>query len=234
MDELKKAAALAAVDMISNDMVVGLGSGTTLAYAIRELGERVRAGRLKILGVPTSFQARLLAVENNIPIRESMDVDAIDITIDGADEVDPQGNLIKGGGAAHCTEKVVAAASRRLVIIVDESKIVKKLGTKFAVPVDVFPAGLALAMRRLRELGGRPATRFGQGKIGPVISDLGNVVVDVRFDGIDDPAKLDREINAIPGVVGHGLFIGMCSQAIVARPPLDKPVIQVQDFAGRS
>jgi ribose 5-phosphate isomerase A len=231
MDELKRAAALAAVDMVQNDTVVGLGSGTTLAYAIRELGERVRSGRLKILGVPTSYQARLLAVENGIPIRESMDVDAIDITIDGADEVDPQGNLIKGGGAAHCTEKVVAAASRRLVIIVDESKIVKRLGTKFAVPVDVFPAGLALVMRRLRELGGTPAARFGQGKIGPVISDLGNIVVDVRFDGIGDPAMLDREINAIPGVVGHGLFIGMCSQAIVARPPLDKPVIQVLDFA---
>jgi ribose 5-phosphate isomerase A len=216
--------------MVPSDAIVGLGSGTTLAYAIRELGNRVRSGRLKILGVPTSYQARLLAVEHGIPIRESMDVEAIDITIDGADEVDPQGNLIKGGGAAHCTEKVVAAASRRLVIIVDESKIVKQLGTRFAVPVDVFPAGLALAMRRLRELGGAPAARFGQGKIGPVISDLGNIVVDVRFDGIGDPAMLDREINAIPGVVGHGLFIGMCSQTIVARPPLDKPVIQVLEF----
>lgn len=234
MDELKKAAALAAVEMIPANTVVGLGSGTTLAYAIRELGLRVRDGRLKIVGVPTSYQARLLAVENGIPIRESMDVDSIDITIDGADEIDPPGNLIKGGGAAHCTEKVVAAASRRLIIIVDESKIVTQLGTKFAVPVDVFPAGLALAMRRLRDLGGQPAVRTGPGKIGPTISDLGNIVVDVRFPGIADPADLDCRINAIPGVVGHGLFVGMCSQAIVARPPLDKPAIQVLDFARRN
>ena len=108
-----------------------------------------------------------------------MDVDAIDITIDGADEVDPQGNLIKGGGAAHCTEKVVAAASSRLVIIVDESKIVKQLGTKFAVPVDVFPAGLAWRCGACANWAASQRIRFGKGKIGPVISDLGNIVVDV-------------------------------------------------------
>lgn len=230
MDELKQAAALAAVDLVPTKAVVGLGSGTTLAYAIRELGRRAAAGKVQIVGVPTSYQARLVGIESGIPIRDSMDVDTIDITIDGADEVDPQGNLIKGGGAAHCTEKVVAAASKRLVIIVDASKMVPQLGTKFAVPVDVFPAGLALAMRRLREMGGQPEVRYGKGKIGPVISDLGNIVVDVKFPPIAEPARIDREINAIPGVVGHGLFIGMCNQVVIAKPPEDRPVIQVMEF----
>lgn len=230
MEALKKAAALAAVDLVPNNAVVGLGSGTTLAYAIQELGRRVRAGQLKIVGVPTSWQAKLLGQESGIPLRDSMDVDAVDVTIDGADEVDPQGNLIKGGGAAHCTEKVVAAASKRLVIIVDESKIVQRLGTKVAVPVDIFPAGLALAMRKLREIGGRPEIRFGKGKIGPVISDLGNIVVDVKFPPMTDPARIDQLINAIPGVVGHGLFIGLCNQVVIAKPPEDKPMIQVIEF----
>lgn len=124
----------------------------------------------------------------------------------------------------------MAAASRRLAIIVDESKLVERLGTTFPVPVDVFPAGLALAMRRLRELGGEPAIRFGQGKIGPVISDLGNIVVDVRFAGIDNPAALDQQINAIPGVVGHGLFVGMTSQVVVAKGSPTGPVVRVMEF----
>ena len=112
----------------------------------------------------------------------------------------------------------------------DESKIVKQLGTKFAVPVDIFPAGLAFAMRKLRELGGQPEIRFGKGKIGPVISDLGNIVVDVRFPPMSDPARIDQQINAIPGVVGHGLFIGLCNQVVIAKPPEDKPVIEVREF----
>ncbi len=231
METLKKATALAAVDLIPDGAVVGLGSGTTLAFALEEIGRRVRAGTLRIVGVPTSYQARLLAVSAGIPIRESMDVDTVDVTIDGADEVDPAGHLIKGGGAAHCTEKVVAAASQRLIIVVDGSKLVERLGTRFAVPVDVFPAGLALAIRRLRGLGGEPVVRQGAGKIGPVISDLGNIVVDVRFDGIADPARLDAQINAIPGVVGHGLFVGMTSQVVAGRPPADDPKIEVIEFS---
>ena len=230
VESLKKAAAMAAVDLVPTGTVVGLGSGTTLAYAIQELGRRVQAGRLRIVGVPTSYQARLLGLESGIQLRDSMDVDAIDITLDGADEVDPKGNLIKGGGAAHCTEKVVAAMSKRLVIIVDETKIVQQLGTRFAVPVDVFPAGLAFAMRCLRDIGGQPAIRFGKGKIGPVISDLGNIVVDVKFAPMADPTRLDQQINAIPGVVGHGLFIGLCNQVVIARPSKDKPVIQMMEF----
>jgi len=224
------AAALAVVDLLPTSGVIGLGSGTTLAYAIEEVGKRVRAGRMSIVGVPTSYQARLLAYQYGIPIRDSMDVDHVDVTMDGADEVDPRGNLIKGGGGAHATEKLVAAASKRLIIIVDESKIVQELGHRFAVPADVFPAGLAYAMRRFRDLGGAPEVRSGKGKIGPVISDLGNIVVDIRFDGIPDPARLDAQLNAIPGVVAHGLFVGLASQAVVSRPPADKPSVQVLEF----
>lgn len=230
MDELKKAAALAAVDLLPAEGLIGLGSGTTLAYAIEEIGRRVRTGRMKIAGVPTSFQARLLAQQYGIPLRDSMDVEHIDATIDGADEVDPQGNLIKGAGAAQGIEKVIATAADKLVIVVDASKIVQELGHNFPVPVDIFPAALSSAMRHLRELGGQPAVRYSKGKIGPVISDLGNIVVDVKFERIPDAAALDRQLNAIPGLVEHGLFVGLASCAVVARAPAENPSIDVMQF----
>lgn len=230
MEALKKAAALAAVEMLPTRGVIGLGSGTTLAYAIEEIGRRVQAGQMEITGVPTSYQSRMLANQYCIPIHDSMDIDRIDVTIDGADEVDPRGNLIKGGGAAHATEKVVAAASKRLIILVDESKLVQQLGRRFAVPADVFPEGLALAMRYFRNAGGHPEIRQSKGKIGPAISDLGNIVVDVRFEGISDPIKLDRELNAIPGVVAHGLFVGLASQAVVACRDGNKVTIKTIPF----
>lgn len=230
MEGLKIAAARAAVEMLPASGVIGLGSGTTLAYAIEEVGKRMRAGRMDIVGVPTSYQARLLARQYGIPLRDPMDVDRIDVTMDGADEIDPQGNLIKGGGGAHATEKLVAAASRQLIVIADESKIVPQLGQRFAVPADVFPAALAFAMRCFRDLGGEPEIRTGKGKIGPVISDLGNIVVDIRFGGIADPARLDAQLNAIPGVVAHGLFVGLASQAVIAKLPADSPTVQVLEF----
>lgn len=234
MDELKKAAALAAVEMLPAGGIIGLGSGTTLAYAIEEIGRRIRAGQMDIAGVPTSYQARQLASEYGIPIRDPMGIDRIDVTIDGADEVDPQGNLIKGAGAAHVTEKIIAAMSGRLIIIVDESKIVAQLGTHFPIPLDVVPTSLSFVQRRLRDLGGVPAVRYGQGKIGPVISDLGNVVVDVKFERVADPASLDRQLNAIPGVVGHGLFVGLTSQVVVARSAVGKATVDVMEFHRKS
>jgi len=230
VDELKKAAAMAAVEQVPTGSIVGLGTGSTLAYFIRDLGERIHKGSLQIIGVPTSLQARLLAKEYGIPIRDPMDVDHVDITIDGADEVDPAGNVIKGGGGAHVTEKLVAALSERFVIVVDETKLVQTLGEKFPVPVEVIAPALSFALKCLEDLGGQPALRTGAGKIGPVISDLGNPIIDAHFGPIADAGWLDRQINNLPGVVGHGLFIGMAHQVIVARPPEANPRVEIISF----
>lgn len=229
--ELKKAVALAAADQVPDNAVVGLGSGTTLEFFIRELGARCRAGRLRIVGVPTSLQARLLAAKVGIPVRDPMDVHQIDIDVDGADEVDPAGNVIKGGGAAHVMEKIVAAMAARFIVIVDQSKLVKTLGQTFPVPLEVAAPALALVMDRVTRLGGRPAVRTGSGKIGPVISELGHIIVDAKFDPIQDPTQLDRDLNAIPGLVGHGLFIRMADEALVARPSANGPEIQILTFS---
>jgi ribose 5-phosphate isomerase A len=230
VENLKKAAALAAVDLIQTNMIVGLGSGSTLLHFITELGVRVRQGRPQVIGVPTSYQARLLARECGIPLCDPMDVESVDITVDGADEVDPAGNLIKGAGGAHVTEKLVAALAKKFVIIVDESKPVRALGERTAIPVEVIAPALSFVMKRLHDLGGNPVIRTGNGKLGPVISDLGHPIIDVKFDTISDASWLDRQINNLPGVVGHGLFVGMTDQVIVARSPVEKPVIETLRF----
>jgi ribose 5-phosphate isomerase A len=229
-DELKKKAALAAVEQIPDHSVVGLGSGSTLAFFIHELGRRVREGKLHVVGVPTSFQARIIAAEYGMTIRDPMEMSDVDVAVDGADEVDPQGNLIKGAGAAHVMEKIVASMAKRFVIIVDESKIVNSLSEKFAVPLEVVAPSMSLTMKRLREMGAEPKVRTGTGKMGPVISDFGNLIIDAKFKSIPDPAKLDVELNNIPGVVGHGLFIGMASQAIVAKMDNNVPSLDIRNF----
>lgn len=229
-DELKKKAALAAIEQISDHSVVGLGSGSTLAFFIHELGRRVREEKLHVMGVPTSFQARMIAAEYGMTIRDPMDVSDVDVAVDGADEVDPKGNLIKGAGAAHVMEKIVASMAKRFVIIVDESKMVQALSEKFAVPLEVVAPSMSLTMKRLREMGAEPKVRTGTGKMGPVISDFGNLIIDAKFKSIPDPSKLDRELNCIPGVVGHGLFIGMTSQVIVAKMVKNVPSLDIRNF----
>lgn len=230
MDGLKKAAALAAADLVPNNAVVGLGSGSTLAYFIEELGVRRRRGRLHIVGVPTSYQARFLAKECGIPLYDPIDIDSVAIAVDGADEVDPSGNLIKGAGGAHVIEKLVAACAKRFVVVVDESKQVTTLGERTSVPVEVIMPALSFVMRRLLELGGQPTIRTGKGKLGPVISDLGHPIIDVAFGPIADVIRLDQQLNNLPGVLGHGLFVGMTDQVIIARPPIDKPVLETLRF----
>ncbi|MCC6446351.1 MAG: ribose-5-phosphate isomerase RpiA [Armatimonadetes bacterium] len=230
MDELKKAAARAAVERIADGSVVGLGTGTTLAYVLQELGAKAQRGDMRITGVATSYQARFLAKEYGIPVCDPMDVNFVDIAIDGADEVDPQGRVIKGAGAAHVTEKLVAALAKRFIVVVDESKLVERLGERCPVPIEAIAPALAFVQKRIREMGGDPVIRTGKGKIGPVISDLGNPILDARFDRIDDPAALSQRLDSIPGLVGHGLFIGMADQAIVARPPEEQPVVEVLEF----
>jgi ribose 5-phosphate isomerase A len=213
--EAKRRAGIQAASMVVSDQVVGLGTGSTAARAIEELGRRIREESLRIVGIPTSYQAARLAREQGIPVRSMDDVEGIDIAIDGADEVDPARNLIKGGGGAHTREKVVASAAGLFVVVVDESKIVRVLGEKTAIPVEVISMAVAPAARKLRDLGGAAELRMGLRKDGPVITDEGNLILDVRFGPVTDPAGLERAINAIPGVLDNGLFVGLAGIVLV-------------------
>ncbi len=214
-NEAKKRVAIEAARMVVDGQVVGLGTGSTTAYAIAELGRRIQEERLAVVGIPTSHSAAILARRAGIPLRTLDEVSTVDIAIDGADEVDPHRNLIKGGGGAHTREKVIASCAERFVVVVDESKIVPKLGVEFPVPVEVIPMAVTPVTRRLDALGGRPLLRMAERKDGPVISDEGNLIVDVQFDGIENPAVLEREIHAIPGVLENGLFVGLATLILV-------------------
>jgi ribose 5-phosphate isomerase A len=213
--QLKQTAAEAAVALVEDGMILGLGSGSTAKLAVDALGQRVASG-LGVTGIPTSEftagQARALA----IPLATLDEHPEIDLTIDGADEVEVGTlNLIKGRGGALLREKIVASASKRLVIVVDESKLVDRLGSKFAVPVEVVPFGWPVAARKLTALGAKVTLRPGpHGK--PFVSDGGHYIVDCAFGPIEDPTKLECELNSIVGVVEHGLFLGMATQVIVA------------------
>jgi len=204
-----------AAQLVRDGAIVGLGTGSTVAYAIEELGRRVREEGLRIVGIPTSYQAAGLARSGGIPVRTLDDVDRVDIALDGADEVDPEKNLIKGGGAAHTREKVIDALADYFVTVVDDSKLVSRLGEKSPVPVEVIPMALAPVMRRFEAMGGRPVLRVAVKKDGPVITDQGNFVVDVRFPSIDNPKDLESTLNNIPGVVENGLFVELADLVIV-------------------
>jgi len=212
---LKERAALEAVKMIRDGAIVGLGTGSTAALAITELGRRVREEGLEIIGIPTSYQAAMIARANGIVTRTLDDVSKIDIAVDGADEVDSEKNLIKGGGGAHTREKVVDGLADQFVVVVDDSKLVERLGEKFPVPVEVLPFAIGPVMKKLRGMGGNPALRMGVKKDGPVISDQGNMLIDVRFPEIEDPAALERNLNDIPGVVENGLFVGLAHVILI-------------------
>lgn len=212
-DAAKKTAAEAACAYVEDDMTVGLGTGSTADHAIRFLGERVKQG-LRIRGVPTSLRTEKLAKEVGIPLVDLDEVDAIDVTIDGADEVDPRLDLIKGLGGALLREKIIASLTQRQVIVVDPSKIVDRLGTKSPLPVEVLPFGARVVERHLIKAGFQPAIRVKDGE--PVVTDNGNLVLDVTFDGgIADPRELARRINTVPGVVENGLFLGLTWKVII-------------------
>ena len=213
MSEEKRLAAERAVEYVQDGMVVGLGTGSTAFYAVKKLGERVRNG-LRIRSIPTSESTRQLAEAEGIPLTSFEAVSAIDLTIDGADEVDPALNLIKGGGAALLREKLVSAASRENVIIVDSSKTVKRLGA-FPLPVEVIPFGWQVVTRRIDALGGNPQLRLKDGA--PLVTDQGNWILDCAFGAIPDAAGLELTLNNLPGVVENGLFIKRCTQLVVAQ-----------------
>ena len=215
IERTKKLAAETAAQMISDHSIVGLGTGSTLEYAIRELGRRIRKENLKISAVTTSFQGQLLAKENGIVTLNSMNVSNLNIAIDGADEVDPNGNLIKGLGAALTKEKIVAAMAQRYIIVVDETKKVTQLGEKTPVPVEVIPDALTLVKCCLKKMRGLASVRPDQSKAGPVVTDLGNLIVDVEFGIVNNAEWLEQQINNIPGVVSNGLFLGIVDEVIV-------------------
>ncbi|HON35174.1 MAG: ribose-5-phosphate isomerase RpiA [Methanothrix sp.] len=200
----KRAAGEAAAELVSNRMVVGLGTGSTVAWTIKRLGERVREEGLDFYGVPTSFQAEELAIESNISLTSLNQHPVLDLAIDGADQVSWDLMAIKGGGAAHTREKVVSCSARAFVIVADQSKFVERLS--WPVPVEVLPFAAKLAGRLLEEMGGRPVLRLGRMKDGPVITDNGNFVMDVDFGIIEDPRSIAARISPIPGVVEHGIF----------------------------
>jgi ribose 5-phosphate isomerase A len=210
----KKLAAQASMQFVQDGQIVGLGSGTTAAYAIRLLGERVQSG-LKIRAVPTSIRTRDLAKELRIPIATLDECPEIDLAIDGADEIDPQLRLIKGGGGAFLREKIVAAASRRFVVIADFSKQVDALG-HFPVPVEIVPFAQTVVTRRMRAMGAAVTLRqysFGNA----FVSDEGHQILDCHFERFPDPEALARELDSMPGVVEHGLFLGMADVALIGK-----------------
>ncbi|MFN5514490.1 MAG: ribose-5-phosphate isomerase RpiA [Cyanobacteriota bacterium] len=224
---MKQAVGQAAAAQVQSHSVVGLGTGSTTAYALQALGERLKSGELTdIVGIPTSFQAQVLAREYGIPLTGLDAVDRIDVAIDGADEVDPQKNLIKGGGAAHTQEKIVDSLAERFIVVVDSGKLVDKLGSTFLLPVEVVPMALHPVLRAITKLGGKPELRMGVRKAGPVVTDQGNLVIDVKFDAIDNPAELEKTLNNIPGVLENGLFVGVADQVLVGEIVEGQPKVR--------
>ncbi len=218
IEELKRAAGRRAVDFLQDGMIVGLGSGSTARYATLCIAERLRAGVLhNIVGVPTSEDTARLARQEGIPLISQDDQFAVDVTIDGADEVDPQLNIIKGLGGCLLREKVVAFATRHEIIVVDDSKLVPRLGIKCPVPVEVIRLGWRNTLAALARTGAQPRLRLVQGV--PFITDEGNYILDCAYPGgIASPAELERTLNTIPGVVENGLFLGMVQTVVVASP----------------
>ena len=213
---MKQEVGRVAASRVKSNSIVGLGTGSTSAYAIEYLGDRLKSGELEnIVGVPTSFQSEVLAKKFGIPLVTLDAIDHIDIAIDGADEVDRAKNLIKGGGAAHTREKVVDSLAELFIVVVDSSKIVTELGSTFLLPVEVIPRAVAPVTRALEKLGGQPELRMGIKKDGPVVTDQGNLVLDVKFSKIPNPAQLEQQINNIPGVLENGLFIGLADTILV-------------------
>ena len=218
-NQMKQAVALAAVDQIENGMILGLGSGSTAALMIEALAMKIKSGEIKdVVGVTTSFQGEVLASELGIPLKSLSSVSGIDLAIDGADEVDPKFQLIKGGGACHVQEKLVAALAKKFIVVVDSTKLVKKLNLDFKLPVEVLPSAWKQVQKKLHDLGGKGNLRMAQKKAGPIVTDQGNLILDLSFsNGIDQPELLESQINNIPGVLENGLFVNLTDQVLVGK-----------------
>jgi ribose 5-phosphate isomerase A len=210
----KELAGRAAARFVRDGNIVGLGTGSTAYFAVVALSERVKAG-LKIVGIPTSISTENLARKLGIPLATLDEYPEIDITIDGADEIDPRLNLIKGGGGALLREKVVASVSKKMVVVGDSSKAVPALG-KFPLPVEIIPFARPVVERKLAGLGATARLRL-KADGSPFITDNGNHILDANFGRIDDPPYVARSLNETPGVVEHGLFIGFAKLALIGR-----------------
>ncbi|MDW8212293.1 MAG: ribose-5-phosphate isomerase RpiA [Roseiflexaceae bacterium] len=214
----RQRAAERALDYVENGMAIGLGTGSTASFMLRGLAARLAEGRLqRIVGVPTSEQTAALARELGIPLTTLDQHPSLDLALDGADEIDPQLRLIKGLGGAMLREKIVAASAERFIVMASASKRVKRLGERSPLPVEVVAFGMPLCMRRLAALGGEPVLRRDRTGA-PFVTDEGHMILDCHFGIIADPEALAAAICAIPGVVAHGLFIGMASLAVIAGP----------------
>jgi ribose 5-phosphate isomerase A len=216
IEAAKQRAAGKAVEHLESGYVVGLGSGSTAAHVIRIIGERIRRGELRdILGVATSRQATSEAVKAGVPLSTLNEHPSLNISIDGADQIDGDLNAIKGGGGALLREKVVASASENYIIVADETKLIERLGEGCPLPVEVLPFALEPVVRRIDALGAKVSVRKGSGKVGPVVTDNGNVIIDADFGVIDDPRELDAQLKAFPGIIETGLFLGYASTAYI-------------------
>ncbi len=224
---MKKIVADAAIKEVKSDMILGLGSGSTAALMIKSLADEIRSGKLQnIRGVATSFQSEVLALELDIPLIDLASVSQIDLAIDGADEVDPRFQLIKGGGACHVREKLVASKANKLLIVVDETKLVQNLNQSFPLPVEVLPNAWKQVEEVISEMKGSSSLRMATKKAGPVVTDQGNLILDVLFnDGIKDPKDIELNLNNIPGVLENGLFVDLTDKVLVGRIENNIPVV---------
>ena len=224
---MKQIVADAAIKEVKSDMILGLGSGSTAALMIKSLADEISSGKLKnIRGVATSFQSEVLALDLDIQLIDLASVSHIDLAIDGADEVDPRFQLIKGGGACHVREKLVASKAHKLLIVVDETKLVQNLNHSFPLPVEVLPNSWKQVEEVITEMNGSSTLRMANKKAGPVVTDQGNLILDVLFsDGIKNPKDLEMRINNIPGVLENGLFVDLADKVLVGKIENNIPVV---------
>ena len=224
---MKQIVADEAIKEVKSEMILGLGSGSTAALMIKSLADAIHSGKLRdIKGVATSFQSEVLALELDIPLLDLASVSQIDLAIDGADEVDPGFQLIKGGGACHVREKLVASKANQLLIVVDETKLVQNLNQSFPLPVEVLPNSWKQVKDVISEMNGSSTLRMATKKAGPVVTDQGNLILDVLFDeGIKNPKEVEMSINNIPGVLENGLFVDLTDKVLVGKIEKGIPVV---------
>ena len=224
---MKQIVADAAIKEVKSDMILGLGSGSTAALMIKSLADNIRSGKLQnIRGVATSFQSEVLALQLDIPLIDLASVSQIDLAIDGADEVDPRFQLIKGGGACHVREKLVASKANKLLIVVDETKLVQNLNQSFPLPVEVLPNAWKQVQEIISQMNGTSTLRMATKKAGPIVTDQGNLILDVLFDdGIENPRDIEMGINNIPGVLENGLFVDITDKVLVGKIENNIPVV---------
>ncbi len=218
IEDAKRRAVLKALQPIKNGWIIGLGSGTTMAYALAEIARLSRARHFELSVVPTSHQIENLAISYGVRIKSMNEAHTVDYAIDGADQVEvPSLNVIKGGGAALLREKVVDSVAHKLAIVVDETKIAKHLGDKQPIPLEVFPFAYKSVQVKLTNMGARARLRESSGKVGPVITDNGNFILDADFGRLGNALRLERQLKMLPGLVETGLFLKMADRVYVGR-----------------